>query len=87
MRVEDHVTLGEAAEILGCNLRALHRAMARCPRDDIYVEIYGRRMIIRVAVPILKDYCYQRGSAAAAIQCKRDSAKGGTKTRRESACR
>ncbi len=79
MRVEDYVTLSEAAEMLGCNLRALQRAMSRCPRDDIYVRIYNRRMIIKVAVPVLKEYWYQRGSVAAAKQCKIDGAKGGTK--------
>ena len=79
MRVEDYVTLSEAAAMLGCNLRALQRAMSRCPRDDIYVRIYGRRMIIKVAVPVLKDYWYRRGSAAAARQAKIDGAKGGTK--------
>jgi len=36
-------------------------------------------MIIKVAVPVLKDYWYRRGSAVAARQAKIDGAKGGTK--------
>lgn len=78
MKIADYVTIADAAEMLGCNSRAIHRALARCP-EDICVTIYGRRMIIRVAVPMLKKYWYQRGSVAAAAQCKRDGSKGGLK--------
>lgn len=73
-----YLTVEEAAEAIGCNRRALYRAMDRVGRDEVSLDFLGRRLIFADKLAVLKEHYYPYYSDAHQSMVKEWGRRGGT---------
>lgn len=80
MDVKEYMTLREAAEAVGTNLRGLFRVLNRCREEgvDPRETVLGRTVIKRSALPILVAHYYPYYSEAHQRRVKEWGAAGGS---------
>ncbi len=76
---ENYLTATQAAEALGASKRAVYRAMARATDDgqETFVTIFGRSLLPRDRLDVLKAYYYPCYSEAHQAKVKEWGAAGG----------
>jgi len=76
---ENYLTAAQVAEELGACKRAVYRAMARANEDgkETFVRIFGRSLLPRNRLDILKAYYYPPYSEAHQAKVKEWGAAGG----------
>ncbi len=79
----DYLTAAQAAEELGASKRAVYRAMARATEDgkETFVTIFGRSLLPRNRLDVLKAYYYPPYSEAHQANVKKWGASGGAAKR------
>ena len=77
---ENYLTAAQAAEELGACKRAVYRAMARATEDgkETFVKIFGRSLLPRNRLDVLKAYYYPPYSEAHQANVKKWGAAGGS---------
>ena len=80
---ENYLTAAQAAEELGACKRAVYRAMARATEDgkETFVKIFGRSLLPRNRLAVLKAYYYPPYSEAHQAKVKEWGASGGSTKR------
>lgn len=80
---ENYLTAAQAAEELGACKRAVYRAMARATEDgkETFVKIFGRSLLPRSRLAVLKAYYYPPYSEAHQAKVKEWGASGGSTKR------
>lgn len=80
---ENYLTAAQVAEELGACKRAVYRAMARATEDgkETFVRIFGRSLLPRSRIVVLKAYYFPPYSEAHQANVKKWGASGGSKKR------
>lgn len=81
MKIElnDYMTVDEAGEALGCNRRAVYRAIkrARAAGREVTATIVGRVLVLRAKVEVLRQFYFPYYSEAHQRMVKKWGAAGG----------
>jgi hypothetical protein len=80
---ENYLTAAQAAAELGASKRAIYRAMARAAEDgkETFQTIFGRSLIPRNKLDVLKSYYYPPYSEAHQAKVREWGASGGSTKR------
>lgn len=80
---ENYLTATQVAEELGASKRAVYRAMARATEDgkETFVTLFGRSLLPRSRLAVLKAYYYPPYSEAHQANVKKWGAAGGSAKR------
>ncbi len=71
------MTIDEAAEAVGCNRRALYRAMNRAGVDSVTMLLFGKRLVLRDKLETIKANYFPYYSEAHQKMVKTWGASGG----------
>lgn len=74
----DYLTVEEAAEAIGCNRRAVQRAMTRAGIDDVSILFLGRRLVRSDKLDVIKAHYYPYYSEAHQAMVKQWGKMGGS---------
>lgn len=55
---KDYMTVSEAMKAIGCSKRCLYRILDRVGRESVFVEMFGKKLIPRAKLQILKAHYY-----------------------------
>jgi hypothetical protein len=72
-----YMTIDEAAAAVGCNRRALYRAMNRVGLDNVTVLIFGKRLVPRDKLDAIKAHYFPYYSETHQRMVKAWGASGG----------
>jgi hypothetical protein len=72
------MTIDEAAEAVGCNRRALYRCMNRAGFDTVTTLLFGKRLVLRDKIDVIKANYFPYYSEAHQKMVKTWGAAGGT---------
>jgi hypothetical protein len=72
-----YMTIDEAAAAVGCNRRALYRAMNRVGLDNVTVMIFGKRLVPRDKINAIKSHYFPYYSETHQRMVKAWGASGG----------
>jgi len=54
MEFKDYLTIAQAAAAVGCSRRTLYRVVARVGAGDVVTQAFGKQLIHKSKVPLLK---------------------------------
>jgi len=86
--LDQYLTRDQACKALGCSVRTLWRTLDRAGRDEVCVTLFGRTLIRKDKIPMIKEHYYGIGTKARTRMAKQWGASGGaTKARNRAAKR
>ena len=74
----DYIMIKEAALTIGCNYRAIQRAMSRAGIDDVSITFLGRRLVRIDKLDVIKAHYYPYYSDAHQAMVKEWGRRGGS---------
>lgn len=78
---ENYLTISQVAEAMGANKRAVYRAMARATAEgkETFVLLFGRSLLPRENLAVLRSYYFPYYSEAHQSRVKKWGAAGGAR--------
>jgi hypothetical protein len=85
--LDQYLTRDQACKALGCSVRTLWRTLDRAGRDEVCVTLFGRTLIRKDKIPMIKEHYYGVGTKARTRMAKQWGASGGTTKARNRAAK
>lgn len=77
----EFLTIDKAAKAVGCTRRTLYRLIERAGGESIVTHAFGRQIIHKSKLPLLKQAYLPLGSKKRAVACRAWGSTGGTQKR------
>lgn len=81
MKLEDYLTMSEAAAAVGCSRRTMYRVVERIGIDSVITVAFGKQLIHKSKMPMLKKEYMPLGSEQRSKALVAYGHKGGTQKR------
>jgi hypothetical protein len=78
---KEYLTIIQAAKAVGCSRRTLYRVVERIGTDEIVTVAFGKRLIHKSKVTVIKDAYMPLGSKKHSVAARAWGSAGGTQKR------
>jgi hypothetical protein len=78
---KEYLTIIQAAKAVGCSRRTLYRVVERIGTDEIVTEAFGKRLIHKSKVAVIKAAYMPLGSKKHSVAARAWGSAGGTQKR------